>query len=64
MRITAAEDRLRELNLEQASLEKDIAKGHISGPAGSSTTRVSGLGPRKTLPKIPGTRRVPSRRRL
>ena len=57
MRITAAEDRLRELNLEQASLEKELAKGHLSGPAGKSVPPASAGGPTKDAPKIPGTRR-------
>ena len=53
-RITAAEDRLRELNLERVSLEKDIDARHLdekpSAPA-------PGGGSKEAVQKIPGTRR-------
>lgn len=57
VRIAAVEDRLRQLKLEQASLEKDIAANHLEGtpfPAASTTE------PGTAAQKIPGTRRYRS----
>jgi predicted ribosome quality control (RQC) complex YloA/Tae2 family protein len=57
VRLAAVEERLRELKLEQASLETEIVNGDLSVRATKSVPPASAGGPTKPLQKIPGTRR-------
>ena len=57
VRIAAVEDRLRKLKLEQASLEKDLANGHVANERTTSVPPALAGGSRKRLQKVPGTRR-------
>jgi len=57
MRIPAVEDRLRELKLEQESLEKDITAKHLTGSSRKPAPPASAGESKKTVQKIPGTRR-------
>jgi predicted ribosome quality control (RQC) complex YloA/Tae2 family protein len=57
VRIAAVEDRLRELKLEQASLEREIVNGHLTVTSMKSVPPASAGGPTKPLQKVPGTRR-------
>ena len=54
VRLTAVENRLRELNLEQASLEKDIDARHLDE---KPSARARTGGSKEAVQKIPGTRR-------
>lgn len=54
VRIAAVEHRLRELKLEQASLEKDIDARHLDE---KPSRRAHGSGSKSSVQKIPGTRR-------
>ena len=56
LRLTAVKARLHELELEQDSLEKEIAEGHLGGPSGKSAAPAARES-RETAQKVPGTRR-------
>jgi predicted ribosome quality control (RQC) complex YloA/Tae2 family protein len=53
VRIAAVENRLRELNLEQTSLEKDIDARHLDE---KPSARAPASGSKNSVQKIPGTR--------
>lgn len=57
VRIAAVEDRLRELKLEQASLEREIVNGDLTVASMKSVPHASAGGSTKPLQKISGTRR-------
>ena len=57
VRLEAVKDRLRKLESEQASLEKEIARGDLNVAPLKSVPSASAGGPTKPVQKIPGTRR-------
>jgi len=57
VRIAAVEDRLRELKLKQASLEREIVDGDLTVASMKSVPPASAGGSTKPLQKVPGTRR-------
>jgi predicted ribosome quality control (RQC) complex YloA/Tae2 family protein len=57
VRIAAVEDRLRELKLEQESLEREIVNGDLTVTSMKSEPPALAGGPPKPLQKISGTRR-------
>ena len=57
VRLDAVEDRLRELKLKQASLEREIVNGRLTVTSVKSVPPALAGGSTKPLQKIPGTRR-------
>lgn len=58
-RLAGVRDRLRELELEKASLEQDIAARHLAEPT-TKAPQNAARGSTKTAEKVPGTRRYVS----